>query len=323
MDSATSLARDVEKLIGEMVAPEAGAGATLAVAVVHRGTVLAEWYGGDTLPDTTLISWSMAKSVTHALLGILVHDGRLDPQSPAAVTAWADDTRSEITIQQLLNMRSGLLFNEDYVDAEASHCIEMLFGEGRADVAHYAASLPLEHAPGAQWNYASGTTNILCRVAGDIVGGGADGMRAFLRDRLFGPLQMESASPRFDDAGTFIGSSFLYATASDFAKFGELYRNGGRANGHQVLPESWVEHATVPTPVPPGGAAHGYGAHWWLWPEYGGFAAHGYEGQRVIVIPERELTVVRLGKTVEVDGPAMEHQLRRIIERVPVSASFS
>ena len=133
------------------------------------------------------------------------------------------------------------------------------------------------------WNYSSGTTNIVARIAGDVVGGGADSMRTFLQDRLFGPLGMASASPRFDDAGTFIGSSFLYATAQDFARFGYLYLRDGTWDGARLLPEGWVDHARAPVPVP-ATEEFGYGAHWWLWREYpGAFAAHGYEGQYVIV----------------------------------------
>jgi CubicO group peptidase (beta-lactamase class C family) len=305
----------VRTVVAELAADDS-LGLTLAVLVLQDGVPIAEHYGSGVNETTTLISWSMAKSVVHSVFGMLVADGLIQPDSPAPVNEWQSDSRRHITIQQLFNMRSGLLFNEDYVDAAASHCIEMLFGEGQHDTAAYAASLPLVHPPGEVFNYSSGTTNILSRIANDLIGGGEEGMRAFLGDRLFGPLGMTTASPRFDRAGTFIGSSFLYASPKDFASFGELYRLGGVAKGVQVLPSEWVRHGTEPTPVPQS-EAHGYGAHWWLWPEYRGFAAHGYEGQRILVVPERALTIVRLGKTAEAQGPAMESYLRRIVELVP------
>ena len=153
---------------------------------------------------------------------------------PAAVPEWlaAGDPRRAITLQQLLEMRSGLRFAEDYVDAGVSDVIEMLFGTGQHDVAAFAADFPLDHAPGTVWSYSSGTTNIVSRIVGDVVGGGEAGhARASSSERLFGPLGMASADPRFDDAGTFVGSSFLYATARDFARFGYLYLRDGVWDG--------------------------------------------------------------------------------------------
>ena len=316
------------KLIVEEAFAAVSIGTTLAMLVMVDGEVVAECYGPDTTPETTLISWSMAKSFTHAILGCLVDDGLLDVSAPAKVARWANDERSAITVQQLLNMRSGLLFNEDYVDASVSHCIEMLFGSGAEDVATYAADLPLEHSPGSVWSYASGSTNILCRIAGDLIGGGPDGVRSYVFDRLLSPLGMSRSTMRFDAAGTFIGSSFLYATAREFASFGELYRNGGRVGTRQVLPSSWIRYATIPTEVPdtpivrarhtdPDQEIHGYGAHWWLWPQYQAFGAHGYEGQRILVVPARGLTIVRLGKTVAADRCAMESYLERIVDAFP------
>jgi CubicO group peptidase (beta-lactamase class C family) len=290
---------------------------TLAELVLHRGEVVHEQYAPSAGPDTTLISWSTAKSVTHALVGIAVRDGLLDLDAPAPVAEWSDDGRSAITLRQLLHMCSGLRFVEDYVDDSISHCIDMLFGAGQADVAGYAAALPLDHPPGSFFNYSSGTTNIVSRIVGQAVGGGEAGMRAFMQDELFGPLGITSADPRFDAAGTFIGSSFLYCTARDFARFGELYLADGVWDGRRLLPDGWVDFARIPAPVPVE-EEFGYGAHWWLWDGHGfpgTFAAHGYEGQYIIVRPDRDLVVVRLGKTpIEVRPPVIEH-LQELLER--------
>jgi CubicO group peptidase (beta-lactamase class C family) len=293
---------------------------TLAEIVVHDGAVVHEIYGPDTDASTPLISWSMGKSVTHALVGIAVRDGLLDIDSPAPVAAWQapDDPRRAITLRQLLNMRSGLRFVEDYVDMGISDCLEMLFGAGQPDVATYAAALPLDHEPGTMFNYSSGTTNIICRVLGDAVGGGEQGMRDFMARELFGPLGMTSADPRFDDAGTFVGSSFLYCTARDFARFGQLYLADGRWDGRRILPEGWVDFAKTPVPVPPD-EEFGYGAHWWLWDVKGfpgTFAAHGYEGQYLIVRPDRDLVVLRLGKTPKVIRPPVIERLSGLLSQL-------
>jgi len=304
----------VERAADRLMAQPPELGLTLALLAVQGGDVVLERYGPDTSADTALISWSTAKSVTQALLGVAIRDGYVDADldRPAPVPEWqgSDDPRRAITVRQLLTMTSGLRFVEDYVDADISHCIDMLFGAGQHDVAGYAAGLPLEHEPGRVWSYSSGTTNILARMIGDAVGG-PKAMKAFVHDELFGPLDMTSADPRFDDAGTFIGSSFLYATVRDFARFGELYLAGGR----DILPAGWVELARAPVPIVPDDEPSGYGAHWWLWREFPGtFAAHGYEGQYIVVAPDRDLVLVRLGKTPAELRPNLVPVLHEIVD---------
>lgn len=286
---------------------------TYAVVIIRSGELVYEryanalpsWTGPDKVVDaeTPLLSWSMAKSITHAAVGMLVGDGRLDPSTPAPVAAWADDGRRAITLDDLLCMRDGLDFVEDYVDDGVSNVIEMLFGPGTDDVATYATDRPLRHSPGAVFNYSSGTSNIVARVVGDAVGGGETGMRDFLRDRLFDPIGMRSAEPRFDAAGTFVGSSYVYATARDFAKFGLLYLRDGVWDARRLLPVGWVDHARTPRSID---AENGrpYGAHWWVVDdEHGTFWASGYEGQMIACVPDRDLVIVRLGRTDASLGP--------------------
>ncbi|MFW2334646.1 serine hydrolase domain-containing protein [Ilumatobacter sp.] len=310
-------------------------GISLAMVVVHRGSIVAERYGTqpatdfgpaeDLGADSTLISWSMAKSITHAAVGLLVADGRIDLDARAPVEQWSDSPKADIRIIDLLEMRPGLEFVEDYVDGEASNCIAMLFGDGAADHAAYAAALPLVHPPGTVWNYSSGTTNIIARIVGEIVGGGSEGMERFLAERLFEPCGMSSAVPKFDEMGTFVGSSFVYASARDFARFGELYRNDGVTEaGERILPAGWAQHGrTFVAHDPTDDLEHGfdYGRQWWMWPQYpGSMAAHGYEGQFTVVVPERELTVVHLGKT---DSDVRRHLVRHLdglIAAVPDTA---
>jgi CubicO group peptidase (beta-lactamase class C family) len=254
-----------EALISEAFAEPASdlLGETHALLVVHGGGVAYERYGVTSGPDATQPSWSMAKSMTHALVGMLVADGRLDIHRPADVPEWqgAGDPRAAITLDQLLRMSSGLAFVEDYVPGHPSDVIAMLYGVGKSDVAHYAADLPLAHPPGSFWNYASGTSNIVARCAAQAQGGD---FAAFMRERLFGPLGMASATPKFDAAGTFIGSSYCFCTARDFARFGLLYLRDGVWEGRRLLPPGWVDYARTPTFQQAGVTDGRYGAHWWL-----------------------------------------------------------
>jgi CubicO group peptidase (beta-lactamase class C family) len=295
-------------------------GVTLATVAVHRGKIVAEQYGPGTDEDTTLISWSMAKSMTQAVIGMLVLDGLLDIDAPTGplVPEFAGTDKASITVRDLLAMKSGLEFVEDYVDDAISHCLEMLFGSGAGDHAHYAASQRLVHPPGDVWSYSSGTTNIVSRIAGVRVGGTEEAMRTFLAQRLFGPLGMTSAEPKFDPSGTFVGSSYVFATARDFAKFGLLYLRDGEWDGERLLPEGWVEQARTEVAVDPDPPHFGYGAHWWIWRDQpGSLAAHGYEGQYVIVLPERDLVIVHLGKIPADVREPLYPRLRRLINAFP------
>ena len=281
---------------------------TLAVVVVHRGWVVGERYQGqlehfdrppeDVGPTTPLLSWSMAKSMLHAVIGMLVFEGALVLDQPAAVREWqgADDPRRAITLDHLLAMRDGLAFAEDYADAGVSDVIELLFGEGQDDVAHFAADRPLAAPPGARFNYSSGTSNVISGIVARHLGPG-EPYRRFLAERLFDPIGARSARPTLDEAGTWVASSYLHATARDFARFGLLYLRDGVWDGDRVLPEGWVDTARRPRSVDPSdGQLHSN--HWWVTPDgHGTFSCQGYEGQSITVCPAADLVVVRLGKT--------------------------
>jgi CubicO group peptidase (beta-lactamase class C family) len=294
---------------------------TLALLVLHKGKIVSEVYSPEVTAETTLISWSMAKSITHALVGIAQMDELLHVEDNNLFPEWANDERRNITLQQLLEMRSGLSWVEDYVDGDASDVIEMLFGTGKGDNAAYAISQKLVSVPGSEWLYSSGTTNIVTRLLGNVLGdsdGSHSCMEHFMRSRLFDALGMQ-AEPKFDAAGTFVGSSYVYATARNFAKFGQLYLNDGVCDGKRILPEGWVDHARAQH-VFDGETGLGYGAHWWTLPgERNSLVAAGYEGQYIVVIPSRDLVVVRLGKTVAELRNAVVAELREVIEQFPVT----
>lgn len=292
-------------------------GETHAVVAIQGGRLVLERYGAGYGPDATCRSWSMAKSITQVLVGIAVGDGALDIHAPSGVRAWgaADDPRREITLDHLLRMSSGLAWIEDYVPGHVSDVVEMLFGSGKADVAAYAAAKSLDHAPGSFFYYSSGTTNIVSRRLAEAIGAHGEGFASFMRQRLFDPLGMRSAEPRFDEAGTFIGSSFCFCTPRDFARFGLFCLRDGIWEGRRLLPEGWIDYARTPTFQQPGGEIDGpYGAHWWLdrWGP-GSFAALGYEGQHIVLRPDLDLVVVRNGVTPYETRPAIQDWVVRFV----------
>jgi CubicO group peptidase (beta-lactamase class C family) len=242
----------------------------------------------------------MAKSITHALVGMAQMDGLLDVQAPTGIASWQNDDRKLITLQHLLEMRSGLSWIEDYVDGNESDVIDMLFGSGKEDHATHAINHPLVNMPGSDWYYSSGTTNIVARLLGDALGdknGSSDKTHTFMQKRLFDAIGMRSATAQFDAAGTFVGSSYIYASARDFAKFGELYLRDGMCGTKRILPDGWVDHARAQTVIDDE-TGQGYGAHWWTLPgEDGSLIASGYQGQQIYVLPTRDLVIVRLGIT--------------------------
>jgi CubicO group peptidase (beta-lactamase class C family) len=218
-------------------------------------------------------------------------------------------------------MRSGLSWVEDYVDGSISDVIEMLFGDASkvGDHASFAAAKPLIDEPGAKWEYSSGTTNILCRILANALReepGSHDKVLAFMQERLFDAIGM-SALPKFDKAGTFVGSSYVYATARDFARFGYLYLNNGQWGDRHVVSSNWVSDAaqTVTTSTD---SNMGYSTQWWTWPDdVGSMIGHGYEGQLLWVSPRRNVVVVHLGKTNEPHVDPLRRHVARIIEQFP------
>jgi CubicO group peptidase (beta-lactamase class C family) len=312
----SAIPRPAESLLDAAFGANPGGelGATHAVVIVRAGRLLAERYADGFGPEVTCRSWSMAKSITQALVGIAMGDGRLDIHTPANVPAWRGpgDPRAAITLDHLLRMSSGLAWVEDYSPENPSDVIEMLFGKGADDVAAFAEAAMLAHPPGSFFYYSSGTTNIVSACLGRALGARGPAMEAFMRERLFDPLGMASAQPRFDPAGTFIGSSFCFATPQDFARFGLLYLRDGMWEGRRALPEGWVDYARTPTFQQPGAEADSrYGAHWWLdIAGPGSFSANGYEGQHIVLCPDRDLIIVRHGATPTATQPAVRAWLR-------------
>jgi CubicO group peptidase (beta-lactamase class C family) len=286
------------------------------MVLIERGRLVAECYDADHSADSTLPSWSMAKSLLHALVGITVRKGLLDVDATADVPAWQapDDRRREITTEQLLRMSSGLDFHESYEPDQPSDAVDMLFGSGKEDVARFAEEKALTATPGSEWMYSSGTSNIVSRIVHRALGLEGEAHRQFLFDELFDPIGMRSASPRYDARGTWIGSSFNYATARDFARFGLLYLRDGVWDGRRILPKGWVDHARRETP----GSDGWYGAHFWRATDGTPlFSANGFRCQYVIMDPARDLVLVRLGDTSDDQKPNLIRALSNLIHSRP------
>ena len=295
------------------------------VAIVH-GRLTAERYSEGITADTRLQSWSMAKSLLHAALGIAIADGKINPDAPAPVPEWQgkDDPRKAITVRQLAQMTDGLAFRENYGDTN-SEVMQMLFGAGRGDVGASAARTPLGHQPGTVWSYSSGSANILSRVLRDALGG-REAYAAFLRERLFQPLGMTSAVAEFDASGTWIASSYVHATGRDFAKFGLLYLNSGLWEMKQLVPRDWAETAGRGSE-----AAKGlYGTLFWrngIDPATGkpaisdklpgdAFFARGFGGQLIIVAPSHDTVIVMLNASYSDDFEGIVNLLADVLNAV-------
>ena len=318
----SAVAAPLERLIEEAFDDEGPLARTSAVVIVHRGRLVferyagtrPEWEGPDTPvdADTTLISGSMAKSILHAAVGICVRDGLLRVDEAPGVPGWTDDLRSRITLDDLLCMRDGLDFVEDYVDGDVSSVLAML-GEHQDDVAGYAASLPSRHPPGEVFNYSSGTSNIVSAVLRRRLGGRADYER-LLHAEIAEPIGMSSIEFQFDEAGTWVGSSYAFATARDYARFGLLYLRDGVWDGTRLLPEGWVDHGRRVRSYDPE-EDRWYGAHWWCDRDgRGTFRAAGYEGQSIVASPALDLVLVRLGKTPEEHSPDLQRWRDEVVE---------
>ncbi len=302
-------------------------GRTKAMVVVSAGHLVAERYAEGITRETRLQSWSISKSFLHAALGLAIADGKLDPAAPAPVPEWqaANDPRRAITLRQLAQMASGLAFREQYDDPTAD-AMQMLFGDGRGDVAHAAAHAPAAHPPGTVWSYSSGSANILSGILRDKVGA-RGAYSAFLQDRLLAPLGMTSAVPEFDGSGTWIASSYVHATARDFAKLGLLYLRGGVWEGKQLVPRNWVDVGRTATLASKGR----YGALFWLNardPDSGApalsadlpddlFLARGFGGQVIAIVPSRDAIIVLLSAAYADDSSPIVTLVADILKTLP------
>lgn len=312
----------VEEAAVRLLFEAPGVTGTRAVVVLKDGKRVAERYAPGYTPDNRFISWSMAKSVTSTMIGILVDQGKLQLDAPAPVPAWQKpgDPRAAITLRQMLHMSSGIRHQEsgeENAPVEKADTTQLLFGKSAADFVGAALAKPLESKPGSIYEYSTANSTLLAWIAGNRITQETEPLKRraaialWLRQNIFLPAGMPSAVPEFDAQGNFLGGSLVHATARDWANFGQTYLNKGVGpTGKRVVSESWVNFVQQPAPTDAG-----YGGHFWLnkirtskngtkfpalFPDMGpadAYAAVGHLGQYVIVIPSENMVLVRLGKT--------------------------
>ena len=274
-------------------------GHPFAFVVLKDGRKVAERYGEGINHHTQLLSWSMGKSFTNALVGIMAGDGLVDIYAPTGIPEWQNDERAKITLNDLMQMQSGLEWNEDY--GNRSDVNLMLHRE--QDMGLYAINKPLEHEPGTFWYYSSGSTNIVMRyLRGKFASN--DEFLQYIHDRLFEPLGIRGAHFEPDMTGTPVGSSYLYVTARDYARFAQMFLDDGVVGGERILPEGWVDYTRTPASASEGG----YGAFFWLnrnhvcpdVPE-DMYSCNGHDGQQIYIIPSKGLVVVILSYSPKPD----------------------
>ncbi|MFL5748343.1 MAG: serine hydrolase domain-containing protein [Niastella sp.] len=273
---------------------------TRAFLVVYDGNIVGERYASGFNKNTVQIGWSMTKSLTSAVIGVLVKAGKLNPDAPAPVPEWQNTNKEKIKLKDLLHQSSGLDYTEDYNGP--SEATNMLFKRG--DMGAFTAKLPLKYEPGTIFYYSSGNANILSRIIRHTVG---DSVYAgFPYKALFHKINMYSLVLEPDASGTYVGSSYSYASARDFARFGLFYYNNGVWNGEQLLPANWVKETIQPAAS---NKQQRYGYQFWLngqddkdpskrwFPDAPAdmFFADGYGGQNIFIIPSKKLIIVRLG----------------------------
>jgi CubicO group peptidase (beta-lactamase class C family) len=322
----------VNAMADELFAETDLVGETRALIVMQNGQPLLERYRDGFDADTKLISWSMAKTVTAILTGILIADGRLMLDEPVSLPAWrrSGDPRGAISLRHLLHMADGLEHVETGDPVWESDTVRMLFGPGAPDMAGAAEEQPLVARPGERFNYSSATSVIIADILTRALTPSEDpaarrsAMLNFIDGRLTRPLGITSLTPEFDATGTMIGGSIMHATARDYARLGEFMRRGGTTlGGQRLVPESWLRFMLTPSP-----AQGDYGGHIWLnrrrragdsgelWPEQGPadlYAFLGHQGQFILVSPSQRLTVVRLGISTEAEMVEVRTRLRRLM----------
>ncbi|MBU0555186.1 MAG: beta-lactamase family protein [Alphaproteobacteria bacterium] len=326
--SALALRDAIDPLFDPGEGPDVGE--TRALIVMRGGEIVAERYGDGFSPESRFLSWSIARTVTGLIAGMMVSDGLLALDDPAPVSAWRQtgDPRAAITLRQLLQMSSGLQHREDWQPGASSDTLAMLTGEGAADQAAFAAAKPLVQSPGETFAPSAGSSMILAGIMTDRLTGSSDpaarraAMARFLAARFAGPLGLRDFVPEYDASGTLQGAMMMHMTARDYATVGEFIRQRGHVNGRQLIADPWFDFMTAPSPANPA-----FGGHLWL--NRGGdpsmlfpgqaspgvMAAVGERGQFVLVSPEQKLVIVRLGITREEDMDALREAMARLVRR--------
>ncbi|MCP5015536.1 MAG: serine hydrolase [Ketobacter sp.] len=302
------------------IEPEDETVLTTAVLVAYDGQMIAERYDLGANEHTRLPGWSMTKSITGTLAGILVSEGKIKLDDPAPIPDWHGTDKHHITLRHLLHMSSGLEVNEDY--SGFSDVTQMLYKESNQYA--YAINQPVVTPPYTEFKYSTAETNRLAAAIQALTGNTQQDVYAFYEKHFFHAIDITSALIEFDATGHFVGGAYGYMTARDWARIGQLYLQKGKWKHKQILTEDWVRFATTPSPV-----ADDYGAQLWLntngnrWKNVpsDAYALVGHQGQRVVIVPSLKLVVVRTGVTEDrnLQNRVMSELLDGIIAALPES----
>ncbi|MCL7752594.1 serine hydrolase [Polaribacter sp. Z022] len=272
---------------------------TRATVIIYKNQIIAERYANGFTENSKILGWSMTKSITSTLFGVLEYQGKINVQDKAPIDAWKNDERKEITIHNLLQMNSGLEWDEDY--NTISDVSKMLFLS--RDMTQQQIHKPFVGKPNETWNYSSGTTNLLSGILRSQFKTHQEYLD-FWYAALIDKIGMNSMVVEADLEGNYVGSSYGWATPRDWAKLGLLYLHNGLWNGEQLFDKKWVKYATTPTPTSNGW----YGAQIWLnagnrYPDVpkNMYSFNGYQGQNVFILPDQDLVIVRMGLTKNAD----------------------
>ncbi|RQS64111.1 class C beta-lactamase-related serine hydrolase [Burkholderia sp. Bp8963] len=303
---------------------------TKAVAVLYRGELIGERYAPGYGPDTPILGFSISKSVTNALVGVLVREGKLRVDMPVPLD---NGSGASIPLEDFMRMTSGLDIDETGSGFDPSNQVMYVHTDDMAAATRRTRAIT---APGQRWAYSSASVHLVARIVRDAVGGNAATVQRFAHDALFAPLGMQHVTMEMDETGTPIGAHYMLASTRDWARFGALYLNDGVApDGRRLLPQNWVRWSTTPT------LATDYGAGWWvnhhdrasdkpvgdmpLMPDAPAdtFYALGNLGQYVIVVPSKQLVIVRLGnaQTHDFDIDGANRLVKDVIDALPGAAS--
>ncbi len=291
----------LNEIAQELISDRSYGGTPFSIAILHKGQLALEAYKPGFDRDTRVLSWSMAKSFTNAMAGIMVKNHQLDIYAPCGFDEWNTDQRRNITINDLMQMQSGLEWNENY----GSESDVNLMLHTTTDMAAYTMAKPAENAAGTHWKYSSGSINLLSYALRRHLDNDST-YYAVAYEQLFKTIGANTAIFEADPSGTLIGSSYIYARTIDFARFGQLYLDNGVIDSTRVFPQGWVEYTTTPASASEGR----YGSCFWL----GGdadyeslpadlYACRGHDGQHIIIIPSHDLVIATLGYSPKKRNP--------------------
>ena len=268
---------------------------TRSVVILHKDHLILEKYADGYTKDSKILGWSMTKSITATFFGILQHQGKININNPAPIQEWATDKRAKITLNNLIQMNSGLEWEEQY--DRICDATKMLFNS--KDMGQVQLDKLLFGKPNQSWNYSSGTTNLLSKILRNHFKTHQEYLD-FWYSSLIDKIGMYSMVVETDMTGNYVGSSYAWATSRDWAKFGLLYLHNGNWFGEQLFDPSWSKYVSTPTATSEGR----YGGHFWL-NASGKYAdaprdlyyASGFQGQKIFIIPSKDLVIVRMGLT--------------------------